>query len=707
MGCALRQILLIFTLFLFLPTCGRINYEDILRDRSIESFYFSSAANPALGLDINAILPKHAENSYLAVFPKDMLPQASPGLDLVASYTINGYALFVDDKRQISGESALNFSDTQSYEYKLYSYDGNSTNYTIKVKNAEAWFTSFSFKEEKNSALKTTMFGNGSIIIDESAIEANAIWFDLPHKISLKGLRCSFTTEPAGVKVCYVDSNKKEIDQTSVQDAQDYSDYCVYRVFDNRNETYLDYKVSAYRLTYLSFEGYEDSLSADGAHLEDGTIRVELAYGTNLSALKPVFRYNGDTITFNGKTIVSGGSEIDFSTSAVAPVTVDVATRGGKTKRYKLIVSTTSGPGVAPVNPPNDPVLPDGSQTESGEAIPGVITTAAQLAAISDDLGGEYFLGADIDLGGVEWDPIGPVFTGSLDGNNHTISDYKTTGSDKGLFGTNNGTIRNIVLKDVDIFSNTTDPYVNNGALASVNTNIIENCSVQSGSVDAGNSSTVGGLVAYNKGGTIRYCFSTINVSGATNTGGLVGCSGYGALIEYCYYSGTVTSKGSGVGGLVGSCYNDGTTSSVSFCYSSGSVISTAVNAEFGGLIGVSYNVENSYSTSMVSAAGGNFVGGFVGNSKGDISNCYATGSISGSTNVGGLVGYRTAGTVSNSFFLDDHTNGNGTKISAPVMKSMATFTNAGWDFAGELANGSADYWAISPSINGGYPYLR
>ncbi|MBZ0241965.1 MAG: hypothetical protein K8F24_02005, partial [Bacteroidales bacterium] len=39
-------------------------------------------------------------------------------------------------------------------------------------------------------------------------------------------------------------------------------------------------------------------------------------------------------------------------------------------------------------------------------------------------------------------------------------------------------------------------------------------------------------------------------------------------------------------------------------------------------------------------------------------------------------------------------------------MKTKSTFTDATWDFIGELTNGTADHWNINSAINGGYPYL-
>lgn len=40
---------------------------------------------------------------------------------------------------------------------------------------------------------------------------------------------------------------------------------------------------------------------------------------------------------------------------------------------------------------------------------PTLITTREGLAAIANDLGGSYALGAEIDLGGTDWTPIGNV----------------------------------------------------------------------------------------------------------------------------------------------------------------------------------------------------------------------------------------------------------------------------------------------------------
>ncbi len=67
------------------------------------------------------------------------------------------------------------------------------------------------------------------------------------------------------------------------------------------------------------------------------------------------------------------------------------------------------------------------------------ISTAAELLAL--DVTKNYLLTADIDLGGGEWEPIGTPddpFTGTFDGDGHTISNFQITEANEnmnGLFG--------------------------------------------------------------------------------------------------------------------------------------------------------------------------------------------------------------------------------------------------------------------------------
>jgi hypothetical protein len=169
--------------------------------------------------------------------------------------------------------------------------------------------------------------------------------------------------------------------------------------------------------------------------------------------------------------------------------------------------------------------------------------------------------------------------------------------------------------------------------------------------------------------------------------------------ITNCYSTGSISGY-SGVGGLVG--HNIGTVTS---CYSTGSVVGDYC---VGSLVGFNYfTITNCYSTGSV--VGENYVGGLVGENyyPGKITNCYSTGSVSGDEKVGGLVGYSVDGEVTDSFW-DIETSGQdwsdgGMGLATEQMQMMSTFTDAGWDFVGETANGIEDIWFIP---QGDYPHL-
>ena len=101
------------------------------------------------------------------------------------------------------------------------------------------------------------------------------------------------------------------------------------------------------------------------------------------------------------------------------------------------------------------------------------ISTAEELAAINDNLSGHYVLAADIDLEGAEWLPIGAfvpsgeseeeaelpdpeyAFTGTFDGNGHTISNLVIQQPEDyalGLFGcAANAKIGNFTIENAQI----------------------------------------------------------------------------------------------------------------------------------------------------------------------------------------------------------------------------------------------------------------
>jgi len=166
---------------------------------------------------------------------------------------------------------------------------------------------------------------------------------------------------------------------------------------------------------------------------------------------------------------------------------------------------------------------------------------------------------------------------------------------------------------------------------------------------------------------------------------------------------------GSYVGALVGFSYG----ANITTCWVKGGSVSG--NYCIGGLAGVNGligAISNCYSESAISGNGE--IGGLVGNNGDEIIHCYSVGSVSGSSDVGGLVGYDYNGSYAKCFWDSDvnpDVNGIGNTSDPNVigettanMQTESTFTDAGWDFVGEVINGPNDIWDICEGTN--YPKL-
>ncbi|WP_321431013.1 PGF-pre-PGF domain-containing protein [uncultured Methanolobus sp.] len=151
------------------------------------------------------------------------------------------------------------------------------------------------------------------------------------------------------------------------------------------------------------------------------------------------------------------------------------------------------------------------------------------------------------------------------------------------------------------------------------------------------------------------------------------------------------------VGGLVGR--NNG---AVSNSYATGNVTGSL---NVGGLVGFNVGtvstVSNSYATGNVT--GSSNVGGLVGyNNGGTVSNSFATGTVSGSSeSVGGLVGLTNVDTVINSYYSGNPNNGIGTYSSFTNFTSFAFISGSSglnWNESGNnitTADDSNYIWKI------------
>ncbi|MFA5238972.1 MAG: GLUG motif-containing protein [Phycisphaerae bacterium] len=328
---------------------------------------------------------------------------------------------------------------------------------------------------------------------------------------------------------------------------------------------------------------------------------------------------------------------------------------------------------------------------------PYQITAAADLltlAADTNDYGKNFVLTADINLAACtfttaviapdgdnsNWVFDGTAFTGVFDGAGHKILnltiDTNGVGNEYlGLFGFVTGEIKNLTMENVEIISGIESYCL--GGLAGQNDGNISNCSSTTAVTGGIESSCLGGLVGQN-GGNISNCFSTAAVIGGS------GSSYLGCLTGWSY-SGTISN-----------------------CCSTGSVTGEYLSQYLGGLAGWNDDViSNCCSTANIT--GGDYasnLGGLAGwNYLGTISNCYSTGLVSSpGFFLGGLIGQSAGGSISSCYFLDDSgpDNGLGEPLTDEQMKQQSSFI--GWDFVGESANGSEDFWAICETVT--YPKL-
>ena len=129
------------------------------------------------------------------------------------------------------------------------------------------------------------------------------------------------------------------------------------------------------------------------------------------------------------------------------------------------------------------------------------LADAASLSAI--DPAKNYRLVADIDLGGVEWTPIGTEaapYSGDFDGNGHTVSNFVITVPGNhflGFFAVVTGTVADLWLEDVTI-DVTSNKRIYAGVLAGSVSGNLSGITVANASVTVANQggSTYAGLLA-------------------------------------------------------------------------------------------------------------------------------------------------------------------------------------------------------------------
>lgn len=270
----------------------------------------------------------------------------------------------------------------------------------------------------------------------------------------------------------------------------------------------------------IGFSGYDNgSATISGGQMEITFTGTEDTGSIAIDSFTATITQNL-TVKLNGtaKTYSVGGAEIKGSitaTAASSTATADIAYTFSNASGASLALTSSITVGGRTVNASG--ISGDGDS--AGSAM--TFTTADQLVAFAKSVNdgsiateGKYFaLGADIDLSGIDWEPIGTKtnpFKGSFNGNGYSISNIKiksTTESENddptyiaiGFFG--------LVKPDVGTTSSFTGITIASGSIESV-------------------ALCAGGIIGRTEGAgdiEISGCVNSASVSSNNCSGGIVG----------------------------------------------------------------------------------------------------------------------------------------------------------------------------------------
>ena len=239
--------------------------------------------------------------------------------------------------------------------------------------------------------------------------------------------------------------------------------------------------------------------------------------------------------------------------------------------------------------------------------------------------------------GGDGWDPIGEAdapFIADFKGNRRTVSNLfidRDNEDEVGLFGTvDSSRISGVTLAGANV--------TGRHAVGSLRGNSIYGTVIDSHATgQVSGQDEVGGLVG-RTWGTVWYSSAAVNVSGNDAVGGLVGHQTLNATVA-SYATGNVEGKNA-VGGLVGAVSE--ASQVIEASYATGNVSGTGsrlAESDSGFIICDLLGVFTPSGPLETTTSTGGGVGGLVGSSCGYVQASYATGEVSGTAAVGGLVG--------------------------------------------------------------------
>ena len=279
-------------------------------------------------------------------------------------------------------------------------------------------------------------------------------------------------------------------------------------------------------------------------------LRIVCSSGTNLSVSLTDFTPAGNN-TSSGTTNIdlttddkgnaylygtwTGSSNLDVTYGSQSLVNKDNITASVANTSYVVDASFAT-------------IFPDPTKCNEigdGSTYPYILLNGTQLndLATNGDKSKHYKMAADINLStqSSNWTPFS--FSGTFDGNGHAITSFTYSGYFQrfGLFETNNGTIKNLIIEECSI-TNTNTGTGGTAAIAYNNVGTIENCHV---------SGTIGGYnvsgIAETNNGSIIACSNSATLSG-TYVCGISRNIENGATFIGCYNTGILNGSSGSTG---------------------------------------------------------------------------------------------------------------------------------------------------------------
>lgn len=372
----------------------------------------------------------------------------------------------------------------------------------------------------------------------------------------------------------------------------------------------------------------------DGVVYGDGEAQVTIelidAYGNHVVGVVPSFAASGEGNAYGdcSETDAQGVATCAMTSTVPGPKTLEITepveVTGATIEFFAWDCAEDSSP--------------FGGGNGSSEE-PYRICAPEQLNAIgagTNFLGAHFVVARGVDMDGFEnftiiGDDDNP-FAGNFDGGGHSISNLviESTEDRAGLFGVlhEDGLLSEVVLHNIEISG---ARFV--GGLVGINYGTIIDSHATGG---VNGTRDIGGLAGASAG-TVEGSSTAGTVHGNLNIGGLIGAIGTDTVISNSYSQSDVTGEDGIVGGLVGR--NNGT---ITDSHASGDVEGNDTSS--GGLVGIIDEgavISTSYATGSVSGTAE--VGGLVGKCNGAVNTSHATGDISGTNGVGGLIGLNLA----------------------------------------------------------------